>query len=61
MDGSLIDPAAVDPLTFAPLPVTAMGIERDGFRGKGIAVTVSMATEAAGWAGVYLTLVPDDL
>lgn len=61
MDGSLIDPAAVDPLTYAPLPVTAMGLERDGFRGKGLAVTVSMATEAAGWAGVYLTLVPDEL
>lgn len=61
MDGSLIDPAAVDPTVFTPLPVTAMGLERDGFRGKGLAITVSMATEAAGWAGVYLTLVPDTL
>ena len=61
MEGTLIDPAAIDPLTLLPLPVTAMGIERDGFRGKGLAITVSMATEAAGWAGVYLTVVPNDL
>lgn len=61
MPGTLIDPAAVDPLTFGYLPVTAMGIERDGFRGSALAITVTMATEAAGWAGVYLTDVPDDL
>ncbi len=58
MDGTLIDPSAVDPLTQEHLPVTAMGIERDGFRGKSLAITVSMATEAAGWAGIYQTVVP---
>lgn len=61
MDGTLIDPAAVDPLTGDHLPVTAMGLERDGFRGKALVVTVTMATEAAGWAGVYLTSAPNDL
>ena len=61
MDGSLIDPAAVDPLTLEHLPVTAMGIERDGFRGNALAITVSMGTEEAGWAGIYLTVAPDEM
>ena len=56
--GTLFDPAAVDPDTSVPLPVTAMGIERDGFRGDAIALTVTMATEEAGWAGIYATTVP---
>ncbi len=60
MDGTLIDPEAVDPLTGGLLPVTAMGIERDGFRGRSLAINVSMGTEEAGWAGIYLTLVPTD-
>ena len=64
MDGTLIDPGAVDPDTLEHLPVTAMGIERDGFRGNLLAIAVSMGaeegstTEAAGWAGIYLTKVP---
>jgi hypothetical protein len=61
MDGTVIDPAAVDPLTLGPLPVTEMGVERDGFRGPWLAVTVSMGTEEAGWAGIYLTQVPERL
>jgi hypothetical protein len=61
MAGTVIDPAAVDPLTGGILPVTAMGVERDGFRGDALALTVSMGTEAAGWAGVYLTRVPPAL
>ncbi len=63
MDGTLIDPEAVfvdeeDP-TAPPvsLPVTEMGIERDGFRGKSLVINASMGTEEAGWAGVYLTKV----
>ena len=35
-----------------------MGIERDGFRGDAFAITVSMGSEEAGWAGIYLTTVP---
>jgi hypothetical protein len=58
MDGALIDPAAIDPLTQGHLPVTEMGIERDGFRGKWLTLTVSMGTEEAGWGGIYLTGVP---
>ena len=61
MDGTLIDPEAVfdddeNPDT-APvaLPVTEMGLERDGFRGNSLAINVSMGTEEAGLAGVYLT------
>lgn len=59
MDGTLIDSGAVDPLTMEHLPVTAMGVERDGFRGNLLAVNVSMATAAAGWAGIYMTPVKD--
>ncbi len=61
MDGTLIDPEAVDPEVSSgdstPLPVTEMGIERDGFRGNSIAVTVTMGTEEVGWAGIYLLTV----
>ncbi|MGR8981838.1 MAG: hypothetical protein ACU84H_17345 [Gammaproteobacteria bacterium] len=61
MDGNLIDPEAVfddDENSETPpvsLPVTEMGIERDGFRGNRLAVNVSMGTEEIGWAGIYLT------
>jgi hypothetical protein len=57
-DGTRIDPNALDPLTGDVLPVTSMGVERDGFRGKRLAINVSMGTEEAGWAGVYLTRLP---
>lgn len=58
MDGSLIDPEAVDDLG-AALPVTEMGIERDGFRGNSLVINASMGTEETGWAGIYLTEVPE--
>jgi hypothetical protein len=40
--------------------VTAVGIERDGFRGQNLAITASMVweEESEGWAGVYVTQVP---
>ena len=38
-----------------------MGIERDGFRGDAFAINVSMGSEEAGWAGIYLTTVPEEL
>jgi hypothetical protein len=57
MDGTLLDPAAVVPGTQVPVPVTSMGIERDGFRGDAFAINVSMGSEEAGWAGIYLTAV----
>ena len=60
-DGTAIDPAAIydddaNPATApVPLPVTEMGIERDGLRGANLVLNVSMGTEEAGWAGIYLT------
>lgn len=59
MDGTLLDAAAIDPLSTAPLPVTAVGIERDGFRGRWLTINASMGTEDAGWAGIYLAGVPE--
>lgn len=58
MDGTIFDPGAVDALTQVHLPVTEMGIERDGFRGRWLVLNASMGTEEAGWAGIYLTSVP---
>ena len=61
MNGTQIDPEAVyvdeDDPSASPvsLPITEMGIERDGFRGNKIAINLSMGTEEAGWAGVYIT------
>ena len=70
------DPAAgVDPLAPAGAVITALGIERDGFRGNWLAVSLSMlvesgATAAAaggeesdedtGWAGIYAARFLDD-
>ncbi len=62
MDGTILDPEAVDPEAIeseSALPVTSMAIERDGFRGNSLAITVSMGTEEAGWAGVYLTKIQE--
>jgi hypothetical protein len=55
MDGTLLDPEAIDIDTGEPLPVTEMGIERDGFRGNSIVINASMGSEETGWAGIYLT------
>lgn len=61
MPGTILDPEAVaiDEETgdTVVLPVTEMGIERDAFRGNTLVVNVSMGTEEAGWAGIYLTKV----
>lgn len=51
MDGSIIDPS----LAPNTMPVTGVGLERDGFRGKYLSVTVTMANEEAGWGGIYST------
>lgn len=64
MPGTLLDPQAVFVDTETPgappvvLPVTEMGLERDGFRGSSLVINASMGTEEAGWAGIYLTTVP---
>ncbi len=51
---------AIDPLAPAGSTVTALGIERDGFRERNLAITASMLQPetSAGWAGIYLTTVP---
>lgn len=53
---------AIDPLAPAGSIVTAVGLERDGFRGANLAITASMLyetiEESLGWAGIYLTKVP---
>lgn len=67
MDGTLFDPKAVyvgtdettgEALPPVNLPVTTMGIERDGFRGNTLVINIGMANADAGWAGIYLTKVP---
>lgn len=57
MLGTLVDPMAVDELGDG-LPITAIAVERDGFRNGWLAISASMASEEAGWAGVYLTRFP---
>lgn len=43
--------------------VSSVGLERDGFRGRNLAVTVSMVglEESDSWAGIYVTSVPESL
>lgn len=60
MDGTKLDPQAIDPTTGMPLPVTEMGIERDGFRGNNLAIDVTMGTEEDGWGGIYLARFPTE-
>jgi hypothetical protein len=55
MDGTLLDPEAIDTETGEALLVTEMGVERDGLRGDSLVVNTSMGSEEPGWAGVYLT------
>lgn len=58
MDGTLFDPKAVDIVTDAALPVTEMGIERDGFRANSIVINAGMGEEETGWSGIYMTTAP---
>ncbi len=50
---------SLDPQAPAGSVVTAVGLERDGFRGRNLALSVSMlnSTTSESWAGVYLTSV----
>jgi len=48
---------ALDPLA-AGLPITALGLERDGFRGNWLVINASMASDEDSWAGVYIARVP---
>jgi hypothetical protein len=53
MDGGLIDPDA------AGLPITSLGIERDGFRNGWLAINASMTDGESSMAGVYVAMVPE--
>lgn len=65
MSGTLLDPEAVyydetnPSMPPTALPVTEMGIERDGFRGNTLVINAGMGTEEAGWGGIYMTTVAD--
>jgi hypothetical protein len=53
MDGSVLDPNA------AGMNIVSLGIERDGFRNGNLAIAASMANADAGWAGIYVSSVPE--
>lgn len=53
MDGGLLDSMA------AGLPIVSLGIERDGFRNGKLAINASMANAEEGWAGIYVTSIPE--
>ena len=52
--GTLLDPQALDPDSGETLPITGLALEREAYRNGWLAVTASMGTEEAGWAGIYL-------
>jgi hypothetical protein len=51
MDGALLDSS----LPPGSMPITGLGIEREGLRGSNLAITATMANDEAGWGGVYIT------
>lgn len=51
-DGGLLDPQA------SGLAITALGLERDGFRLGRLAFVASMANEESSWAGIYVAAAP---
>lgn len=53
MDGAALDPA----LAPGEFPITNLGIERDGFRGRYLSITATMGDEETGWGGIYLAIV----
>lgn len=61
MDGSLLDPV----LQPGEMLISGVGIEREGLRGRHLAITVSMENAEAGWGGIYMADVtmpqPDSL
>ena len=64
MDGTVLDPDAVwdhdeNPATpEEALPVAGLALERDGLRGRWLAVAASMGEDEAGWAGIYALELP---
>jgi len=50
MDGALFD----SHLTPGLMPVTGVGIEREGLRGNKLAISLTMANAEDGWGGIYV-------
>jgi hypothetical protein len=55
MDGTVLDSQALEPETNQPLPITSLGLERDSFRGRWLAINAGMGNGENGWAGIYVT------
>ena len=55
--------SAIDPTAPVGTLVSSVGVERDGFRGRYLAINVSMLDPVTltSWAGVYVASVPSDL
>jgi hypothetical protein len=47
------------PVPLSDLTITTLGLERDAFRKKRLAISASMANAEASWAGIYLGKVDD--
>ena len=59
MDGGFLDPG-MSSYFRETLPITGLGIERDGFRGNMLAITATMGNDEFSWGGIYLANVGDD-
>ena len=59
MDGTILDSTAVDSSNGSSLPITELGLERDGFRGNKLVINARMGVEEGeegdSGAGIYLT------
>lgn len=53
MDGGILDPS-MPPVLREVYPINELGIEREGLRGRFLAITAKMGTEEDGWAGIYV-------
>ncbi len=52
MDGGILDPTMPPPLQLV-YPITEVGIEREGLRGRNLVINAKMGTEEDGWGGIY--------
>ncbi|HEX5886881.1 MAG TPA: hypothetical protein VFY67_20230 [Pyrinomonadaceae bacterium] len=53
MDGADLDPTLLP----GEFPITNLGIEREGFRGRYLSIAATMGDEETGWGGIYLATV----
>jgi hypothetical protein len=59
-DGSTIDPVVSTLGSLTPLTVTSVGVERDGFRNRRLALSIGMSNldASVSWAGLYVAKNP---